>query len=88
MTRRFATTTMSSKGQVVIPEEIRERLGLESGEQFLVMAENDVVVFKIISAPPRAEFLHALKKVRKAAKEAGITEDDLKKAVMASRRRK
>src|SRR5438552_4118017 len=33
-----ATTTLSSKGQVVIPEEIRSRLGLKTGAQFVVVA--------------------------------------------------
>ncbi|NIR47056.1 AbrB/MazE/SpoVT family DNA-binding domain-containing protein [candidate division KSB1 bacterium] len=28
---------MSSKGQVVIPEEIRKRLGLKAGSQFIVV---------------------------------------------------
>ena len=32
----LSTTRMSSKGQVVIPEEIRQRLGLETGAQFVV----------------------------------------------------
>ena len=36
-----ATTTLSSKGQVVIPEEIRVRLGLKTGAQFVVGAARD-----------------------------------------------
>ena len=35
----LATTKMSSKGQVVIPEEIRKRLGLKAGSQFVVVGE-------------------------------------------------
>jgi AbrB family looped-hinge helix DNA binding protein len=31
------TQKMSSKGQVVIPEEIRDRLGLKAGAQFVVV---------------------------------------------------
>ena len=34
----LSTTKMSSKGQVVIPDAIRKRLGLEPGDQFVVMA--------------------------------------------------
>jgi AbrB family looped-hinge helix DNA binding protein len=34
-----ATTKLSSKGQVVIPEEIRKKLGLEPGAQFVVLGE-------------------------------------------------
>jgi len=32
-----ATATLSAKGQVVIPEEIRIRLGLKAGVQFVVL---------------------------------------------------
>ena len=35
----LATTRMSSKGQIVIPEEIRDRLGLQSGTQFVVLGD-------------------------------------------------
>ena len=34
-----ATTKMSSKGQVVIPENIRKRLNLKAGAQFVVVGE-------------------------------------------------
>src|SRR3990167_11451395 len=46
--RRLATTKLSSKGQIVIPEEIRDKLGLHSGDKFIVIAEKDVIIFKII----------------------------------------
>lgn len=39
-----STTKLSSRGQVVIPEEIRKRLGLEPGTQFIVLAEDDTVI--------------------------------------------
>lgn len=33
----FGTTTLGERGQVVIPAEIREKLGLEPGEKFMVL---------------------------------------------------
>ncbi len=47
---------MSSKGQVVIPEPARRQLGLETGDQFVVVAEDDVLVLKRIRAPDTSEF--------------------------------
>ena len=41
----ISTTKMSSKGQVVIPEEIREYMHLESGVKLIVMATNDSIIF-------------------------------------------
>ena len=32
----YATTKLSSKGQVVIPEEVRNDLGLKEGDQIVV----------------------------------------------------
>jgi len=42
--KSISTTKMSSKGQVVIPEEIRKKLGLESGSRFMVVGDKDVVI--------------------------------------------
>ena len=51
-----ATTRMSSKGQVVIPESLRQQLSLESGTQFIVMGEDDVIILKTIQTPLHARF--------------------------------
>jgi AbrB family looped-hinge helix DNA binding protein len=40
------TTTLSSKGQVVIPAEIRERQKLRPGDELLVEERDDEVVLK------------------------------------------
>ena len=52
----LATTKLSSKGQVVIPEEIRLRLGLKEGTRFVVIGDRDVVILKTIAPPAMAEF--------------------------------
>jgi AbrB family looped-hinge helix DNA binding protein len=44
-----ATTTLSSKGQVVIPKILRERLGLHPGSELLIRLKGkDVLEFKPI----------------------------------------
>ena len=47
----LSTTKLSSKGQVVIPEEVREAMGLEPGVQFVVVYEGDSIMLKVISPP-------------------------------------
>ena len=69
----LATTKMSSKGQVVIPESIRKKLKLEPGTQFIVVAEDDVVILKTITPPSLDAFDEVISKARKQAKEAGLT---------------
>lgn len=69
----LATTKMSSKGQVVIPESIRKSLKLEAGTQFVVVAEDDVVILKTITPPSLDAFDEIISKARKQAKEAGLT---------------
>lgn len=81
-----ATTTLSSKGQVVIPEEIRTRLGLKAGAQFVVVAHRDVVIFKILDPPALGEFTSLVARARDAAKRAGLRRADVAKAVSKVRR--
>ena len=77
----IATTKMSSKGQVVIPENIRKKLKLKAGSQFVVVGENDVVILKCISPPSLDEFDSLIAKARKKGKQAGINKSDIKDAV-------
>lgn len=81
----LATTKLSSKGQVVIPEEIRQRLGLKEGTPFVVVGERDVVIFKSIAAPAMEEFDDLMRKARGAARKAGMRPADVKRAVAKAR---
>ena len=83
-----ATTSLSTKGQVVIPEEVRERLGLRAGVQFVVVGEGDVVILKVISPPSKAVFTSLLKKARSDARRAGMRKNDVAKAVRKVRSRR
>ena len=84
----LATTKMSSKGQVVIPEDIRKRLGLKAGSQFVVVGNRDVVILKTISPPTMKEFDKLIAEARRKARRAGMKRSDVAAAVKKARRRK
>ncbi|MBK6848328.1 MAG: AbrB/MazE/SpoVT family DNA-binding domain-containing protein [Proteobacteria bacterium] len=86
--QQVSTAKLSSKGQIVIPEPIRRRLGLVSGDQFVVVGEGDVVILKSIRAPSLAQLEGLLKEVRGQARKAGLTRADLGPAVARARRRR
>ena len=85
---RIATTKMSSKGQVVIPEEVRKQLHLEPGHQFVVLAENDTIILKTIQAPSMSDFPDLIAKARKQAKKAGLKKKDVTAAIKEVRKKK
>ena len=81
----LATTKMSSKGQIVIPEEIRKRLKLKTGAQFVVVGDNDVVILKSISAPSMDEFDALIADARRQAKLAGLKQKHIEEAIARAR---
>ena len=81
MKQALATTKMSSRGQVVIPESIREQLGLESGAQFIVVGQGDVVMLKVVTPPSTKEYSNLKKRLRKQARDAGLKRADIPKAI-------
>ena len=83
-----ATTKLSSRGQVVIPEEIRSRLGLEAGVKFIVVGEGDVVVPKALKPPRLRDFKALLAKARKSAEDAGLTPADVDRAIREVREKR
>ena len=76
------------KGQVVIPEEIRRKLGLEAGAQFLVIGDRDVVILKTLAAPSMKEFDELVGKARKQARQASLKRPDVREAVSREKSRK
>lgn len=84
----LATTKMSSKGQIVIPEDIRKRLGLKPGAQFVVVGQKDVVILKTITQPSMNEFDQLISEARKHAKKAGLKKTDITTAIQKVRKKK
>lgn len=85
--KTLATARMSSKGQVVIPEDVRNKLGLTTGSQFIVIGENDVVIMKTITQPSMRDFDALIKKARTQAKAARMTRKDISRAIAETRER-
>jgi len=80
-----ATARMSTKGQVVIPEVIRERLGLKAGAQFVVVAEDDIVILKTIKIPSMKDFDHLIQEARSQARRSSMKRSDIRKSVGIAR---
>jgi len=83
---KLATTKMSSRGQVVIPEEIRQRLRLTAGSQFVVIGERDVVILKTLAAPSMRDFDSLIVEARRQARRSGMKRSDIDKATKRVRR--
>jgi len=78
-------TSMSSRGQIVIPQRIREKLGFTEGEKFIVLGENGTIILKKIEKPSKEELIKQLdalaEKTRKKVEALGIKESDVPKMV-------
>ena len=81
-----STTKMSSKGQVVIPESIRESLGLQTGARFVVVAGQDAILLKLVTQPSMEEFDELLAEARRQARRTGLKQSDIGNAIAAVRR--
>jgi len=82
----IATTRMSSRGQVVIPEEIRTQYGWDSGMSFVVIGHADAIILQPIEVPDMSQFAALLSSSREAAQRVGLTPRDIKRAIHNTRR--
>lgn len=85
------TITMSSKGQIVIPQSIREEIGAEEGTLFAAIGGRDTVLLKKLSTPSREELLNDLHTIaiegRKRLEKKNIKEGDIPRIVEERRKR-
>lgn len=81
----FATTKMSSKGQIVIPKSIREQLNLAEGTQFVVIGKDNAVILQAIPEIPLDEFEILLQEAQEQARQVGLEQADIDDAVKEAR---
>lgn len=78
-------TKMSSKGQVVIPQGLRNRLNAEEGSIFAVFGSDDAIVLKKIGMPGKKELIKDLERIaregRKTAEKLGLKESDISRKI-------
>ena len=75
-------TRISEKGQVVIPSSLRKEMGIKKSDQFIVFGEENTIILKKIEKPAiKKSFDEIANPLRKAAKELGLTKQDLTKAI-------
>jgi len=79
-------TKLSSKGQVVIPQGIREALQLKEGTPLAVIAQKDSILLKKIEMPKAKSWDEVTAPFRRAAKKSGFTKEDLDKIIEELRR--
>ena len=76
MEKEVQITTTSPKGQVVIPQEIRDHMRIESGTKFAVYGRGDTIIFKKVELPTVKDFERLAKFGRTFAKAKGIKEKE------------
>ncbi len=84
----FEVTKLSSKGQVVIPQNIRNEMSLKPGSQFIVIGEGDTIVLKSLTMPSFKDFDRLVTKARKFAKSKNLKKRDLEEAIQSVRSKK
>jgi len=80
-------TKLSGKGQIVIPNEMRKRMGLKEGMRFLVVGLDDTIVLrKLELSRERVRLKQLLEKSRDRAEKAGFTEKEIDRLIHSYRK--
>ena len=80
-------TSISSRGQVVIPQRIREKMKIHTGEKFVVIGEDNTLILKKLEMPSLKGIEKLLQKTRAFTKEKGLKESDIEEAIKQYRKR-
>ena len=71
LTHMNALTTLSAKGQIVIPKPTRDRLRMRPGQKFEVVETSEGVLLKRLPTKGRLPFEEALARIRKVVSYSG-----------------
>ena len=86
MSEEPQVTTISEKGQIVIPQSIRKELGIKPKTKFLVYGKGDIVIMKKLELPDMKKEWNEIFKVMDN-KNLELTESEIQKEVAETRKR-
>ncbi len=79
---------MSPKGQLVVPQEIREEESFKAGDRFIAFSVREGVLFKRVEMPHvKAEFEKISKEIAAQFKRQKVSSRDVQEAVKWARRK-
>ena len=79
---------MSPKGQLVVPQEIREQEGFAVGDRFISFPIKNGVLFKRVKIPNvNVEFKRLSREIEKQFRKQTVTSEDVDEAVKWARRK-
>ena len=76
-----AITTVSSKGQLVLPLNIRNGMNIKPGIKMFVLSDGESIILKPIVQPDISEFRSLMDAAEEWASNVGLTEDDINDAI-------
>lgn len=80
--------TLSERGQIVIPLEVRKKMHLEAGNKFAVFPIDNTVILKKIDLPSLERWDELLKPLREEAARRELGEKGIDRMVEETRREK
>ena len=78
-------TSMSTKGQVVIPASMRKKLNIHGGSKLIVVQEGENILLKPIEKPKDDEFEQIIQLADQITNEIDLNEEDVIAAIKSSR---
>ncbi len=80
--------SVSSKGQIVLPVDIRKKMSIREGAKLAAYALGDMIMLKPIDVPTEDDFKKSLDQAAAWAQKAGYEESDVNDIVKAYRKSK
>lgn len=83
---KFEVTTITSRGQVVIPQAIREDLRISPGNKFVVIGTGDTIILKKMEMPSMGDLKKLLARTRSETRKKGVKPSATAKAINGVRK--
>ena len=83
--KSLTITSVSSKGQIVVPMGIRKEMNLSAGTKLMILTDGDNLLLKPVQEPKMDTFRQLIKASRIYAKRVGLKRSDIAKAIKKAR---